>query len=121
MSRISADRGGVEMRIPVWRRERRMNTPASAESGRGFIEKLGDWRSEEECISELGVKGKVSDAAEWGNKGGRVGRVNGIGEKDGELERDSMEKVDDVGEIPGVLRRTKLDIGVLADRSDAEP
>lgn len=50
-----------------------------------------------------------------------MGKVNGMGEMAGESARDSKENVGDVGDTPGVLRRTKLEIGVFADKSEDEP
>jgi len=48
-----------------------------------------------------------------------VGKENGMVE--GEAVGDSAKNVGDVGETPGVFRRTKLDIGVFAERSEEEP
>lgn len=51
----------------------------------------------------LGVMGNESELAEFGQKVGRVGTVTGMG---GGESRDSCENVGEVGEVPGVLRRT---------------
>lgn len=102
------------MRMPV--RRGRLANPASRTSGKSVLLQSGELRTDKSPISEFGVTGNESDEAERGKKGGRVGKVNGI-EGDGV----STEKVGDVGETPGVLRRTKLDIGVFAERSEVEP
>jgi hypothetical protein len=72
-------------------------------------------------ISESdGVVGKgrdVLDQLESVNNGGRVGRVKGIEESEGDC---SQENDGVMGDSVGVLRRTYDDIGVLAASSVVE-
>ena len=63
----------------------------------------------------------VSDDDEvvtWGVRVGRVGKVRG--EREREVEVVVRGKVDDVGDMPGVLRRRYTDMGVLTARSGVE-
>lgn len=58
--------------------------------------------------SDAGVSGKDSELAECGRSTGRLGIENGIegvGDDDSYPLSDRL-KVGDVGEVPGVLRRT---------------
>lgn len=72
--------------------------------------------------SEFCVSGKDSELAEWGRSTGRVGMENGIGAGDDDDSYPlSRLKVGEVGEVPGVLRRTYVEIGVSALRSLDEP
>jgi len=94
----SVERGGVEILMPVWIRERRDRMPASSENG---FTTSGDIRPLK-STSELGVTGKESLPDDCGRKDGRVGKTNGRGDSS----TTSRGKVGDVGEAPGVLRRT---------------
>jgi hypothetical protein len=51
------------------------------------------------------VRGNDSELAERGNRDGRVGMLNGMGEAEGES-MTSRGKVGEVGDAPGVFRRT---------------
>lgn len=57
-------------------------------------------------MSELGVRGNESELAERGNREGRVGIVNGMGEAEGDSSSASRGKMGDVGDAPGVFLRT---------------
>jgi hypothetical protein len=54
----------------------------------------------------LGVRGNESELAERGNREGRVGIVNGMGEAEGDSSSASRGKMGDVGDAPGVFLRT---------------
>jgi hypothetical protein len=73
-------------------------------------------------VGVLGVLGKDSELAECGRSTGRLGIENGIGGGDDDSYPLSAGlKVGDVGEWPGVLRRTYVEMGVSALRSLDEP
>jgi len=72
--------------------------------------------------SDVGVSGKDSELGECGRSTGRLGIENGIGAGDDDSYPLSAGlKVGDVGEWPGVLRRTYVEMGVSALRSLDEP
>lgn len=72
-------------------------------------------------ISDVGVCGNESELAECGNRRGKLGIVNGICSGEDDSYPLSRLNVGDVGDVPGVLRRTYVEMGVSAARSLDEP
>jgi len=76
-------------------------------SERDFTGSAGDEELESDIsISDVGVCGNESELAECGRSRGRLGIENGIWSGEDDSYPLSRLNVGDVGDVPGVLRRT---------------